>query len=75
MLNNRNLWKNQLKNLTRKMHTEKKDKGNQFTVRVNTVTYTIMINRLIEMGGKRGLDIRREDIDLAGVNLQAQNLT
>ena len=72
VLNNRNLWANQLKNLTKKVKIDVKDNGNQYTIKVNTVTYMILIQKITTLGEKQGINIRRTDVDTVGQNVQAQ---
>ena len=53
---------------------KKKDKGKQFTISVNPVTYVIMINSIINMGKDQGIDIERRDltVDKKGQHIKAQ---
>ena len=70
VLNDSELCKKRLKWLSSKFKVMKKDKGKQFTVKVNTVTYALIINGIAAMGESKGLKIRREDIDSNGSKLQ-----
>ena len=58
--------KKKLKNMDRLKDIESKDKGNQFTVHVNTVTYFIMIQTISVLGQKYGIKVKRLDVDLTG---------
>ena len=70
VLNDGELCKRRLKSLSSKYKVTRKDKGKQFTVKVNTVTYALIINGLIALGESRGLKIKREDVDSQGTKLQ-----
>ena len=70
VLNDSEVCKKRLKGLSSRYKVTKKDKGKQFTVKVNTVTYALIVNGLIAMGESRGIKIKREDIDSEGTKLQ-----
>ena len=58
--------KKKLKNMNRVNDVVPKDKGNQFTVRVNTVTYFIITQTISVLGLKYGIKVKRLDVDLSG---------
>ena len=72
ILNTKKMWKTKLKNLSKIMEIGRKDNGHQYAVIVNTVTYTILMNSIVEVGKSCGLMVRRADIDPKGSDVQAQ---
>ena len=61
-----------MKYLDRESKVERKDNGNQYTVKVNTATYTVMINRITSLGNTTGLKIRSKSVDLKGSDVKAK---
>ena len=78
ILNNKSLCKKLLKNLYSRFSPEtdikKKDRGKQFTVDVNTATYVIMMNNIINIGEGSGIKIVKRDpiVDGKGQHVKDQ---
>ena len=71
-LNAKALCKKKLKIIDRKYKILPKDKGNQYSVHLNTVTYFILIKSMDVLGQKYGLEVKRLDVDQTGSGTQTQ---
>ena len=72
ILNTKKLWKAKLRDLKRVLKIDRKDNGKQYVIVVNTVTYTILINSIKEVGEICGLQVKRADVDPKYNDLQVQ---
>ena len=71
-LNVKALCKKKLKIIDRKYKILRKDKGNQYSVHLSTVTYFILVKSMAVLGKKHGLKVKRLDVDQTGNDTQAQ---
>lgn len=49
-----------------------KDGGKQYSIRLNTATYQILKDNIVEYASKCGIMLNRSDYDLEGANVQVQ---
>ena len=58
--------KESLKNLNCENVFKRKDKGNQFTIHLNTASYFIIVKSIATLGGRYGMTVKRIDVDKKG---------
>ena len=71
-LNSKSVCKKKLKHIDRKYAIVPKDKGNQYSVQLSTVTYHIFIKSVAVLGKYHGIVVKRMDIDQKGSDTQMQ---
>jgi hypothetical protein len=72
-LNVKGKVKDKLTNLCSTLSIVENDGGRQYTVRLNSVTYQLIMENFIMLGNELGgVHVKRDDVDQCGINVQAQ---
>ena len=65
--------KQKLANIAGEMAIEEKDGGRQYTINLNSVTYQLIVDNMVTLGDLLGgIDVKRDDVDNKGANVQTQ---
>ena len=72
VLNDKEISKHLLKKMDNSNDIELKDKGKQYLLVLNTVTYFIISGSLATLGEQYGIEVKRNDVDLKGTNEKVQ---
>ena len=71
-LNKLNQIKKKISNLDTKMVFDLKDCKKQYTIKVNSVTYQILVENLLDFAAHMAVKIKRDDVDQNGDNVKTQ---
>ena len=72
-LNVKSKLKNKLKSIDGELIVEENDRGRQYTLRLNSVTYQLIVDNMTSLGSLLGgVEIKRDDTDNRGANVQTQ---
>lgn len=72
-LNVKSKLKQKLEDLNRSMLVENNDSGRQYTLKTNSLTYQLITDNMLSFGQELGgVEVKRNDVDSHGSNIQCQ---